>query len=66
MTLVPRRSDHVLQCPSCAADVEAFAQAMALGEAVAARAPGDPPPTMVWYSTNDLMSCPRCGAPLPS
>ena len=38
---------------------EAPAQAMALAEAVAARAPGEPPPTVVSYSTDDLTTCPR-------
>lgn len=58
--------DRYERCPSCAADLEAHAQATALAEAVDARAPGAPPPTLVFYSTDDLTTCPQCGAPLPS
>jgi hypothetical protein len=58
--------DRYERCPSCAADLEAPAQARALAEAVAARAAGDPPPTIVWYSTDELTTCPRCRAALPS
>ena len=58
--------DRYERCPFCAADLEAPAQAMAMAEAVAARAPGDPPPTLVFYSTDDLTACPQCGVALVS
>ena len=53
------------RCPSCAADLDAYAQATALAEAVDGRAPGELPPTVVFYSTDDLTTCPRCHAALP-
>ncbi len=53
------------QCPACAADLAVHAQATALAAAVAGQRPGDPPPTIVWYSTDDLTTCPHCGARLP-
>ena len=38
------------RCPSCAADLDAYAQATALAEAVAGHAPGEPPAPVVFYS----------------
>ena len=58
--------DRYERCPSCAADLAAHAQARALAAAVAGQRPGNPPPTIVWYSTDDLTTCPRCGATLSS
>ena len=37
-----------------------------VGEAVAGRDPRDLPPPVVFFSTDELTTCPRCGAPLPS
>jgi len=54
------------RCPSCAADLVAPAQAAALAKAVEGRDPRDLPPPLVFYSTDELTTCPRCGAPLPS
>jgi hypothetical protein len=53
------------RCPACAADLTAHAAETALAAAVAGQRPGDPPPTMVWFSTDELRTCPRCGARLP-
>jgi hypothetical protein len=52
------------RCPSCAADLAAHARATALADAVARQRPGDPPPSLVCYSTTDLTACPHCDAPL--
>jgi hypothetical protein len=53
------------RCPACGAELDAHAQATALAAAVAGQRPDDPPPAVVWYSTDALTTCPRCGAPLP-
>jgi hypothetical protein len=54
------------RCPVCSCDLVAHAQAAALAKAVEGRDPRDLPPPLVWYSTDELTTCPRCGAPLPS
>ena len=54
------------RCPACAYDLDAHARAAALAEAVEGHAPGEYPPTLVFYGTDGLTTCPRCGAPLPS
>ena len=54
------------QCPGCACDLVAHVQAAALAEAVKGRDPRDLPPPVVFYAIDELTTCPRCGAPLPS
>ena len=54
------------RCPCCAADLEAHAQAAAFAEAVEGHAPREPPPKLVFYSIDELTTCPQCGTPLPS
>ena len=57
---------HLIErCPVCGCDLVAHAQATALAEAVAGRAPDDLPPPLVFYATDELTTCPRCGATLP-
>ena len=56
------RHDH---CPACGADLKAHAAQTARAAAKAGQRPGDPPPIAVWFSTGELTTCPRCGAPLP-
>ena len=58
--------DSIERCPACHCDLDAHAQAAALAEACAGRAPGDLPPPLVFFWTGELTTCPRCGAPLPS
>jgi ribosomal protein S27E len=55
---------EIERCPVCGGDLVAHAQAAALAKAVAWRDPRDLPPPLVWYSTEDLLTCPRCGAAL--
>jgi hypothetical protein len=50
-------------CPSCGADLDGLAEAQALAEASADRARGA---ARMFYWVEDLTTCPRCGAPLPS
>ena len=58
---------HLIErCPVCGCDLDAHARATALAEAVSGRAPDDLPPPLVFYATDKLTTCPRCGAPLPS
>ena len=45
------------QCPSCTADLAAYAQAAALAQAVEGHAPGARPPRLVFYDA--LTTCPR-------
>ena len=54
------------RCPVCGCDLKAHAQAKALAAAVKGRDPRELPPRLVWYSTDDLTTCPRCGGPIPS
>ena len=54
------------RCPACAADLKAHAAKTALAAAVAGQRPGEGPPRFVWFSTDELTTCPRCGATLPS
>lgn len=58
--------DRNQRCPACDADLKAHAAQTALAEARAAQRPGDPPLWGVWFSTDELTTCPRCGARLPS
>ena len=58
--------DRYERCPSCAVDLDAYAQATALAEAVADHAPGELPSKVVSYSTEELTTCPRCDATLRS
>ena len=44
---------------------EVHAQAKALAAAVKGRDPRELPPRLVWYSTDDLTTCPRCGGRFP-
>ena len=53
------------QCPACAFDLDAHAREAALTEAVARRRPAGPSPSLVCYSTTDMLTCPQCGARLP-
>ena len=53
------------RCPGCAADLAAHARETALAAALARQTPGDPPPSMVFFSTDALLTCPFCGAALP-
>ena len=54
------------QCPSCAADLDGYAQAAAWARAVEGLAPGAPPPALVFYGTDELTTCPRSRVALAS
>jgi len=58
--------DRNQRCPACDADLKAHAAQAALAAAKAGQRPGDPPPGFVWFSTDELTTCPRCGVALPS
>ena len=50
------------RCPACAADLAALEHAAAEAELRADRARGT---VRVFYWVDELMTCPRCNAPLP-
>ena len=54
------------RCPACGCDLDGAAQAAALAQAVEGRDPRDLPPPVVFYAIDELTTCPRCGARLPS
>ena len=64
-TTFVRGLDPLERCPVCGCDLDAPAQAAALAKAVAGRDPRDLPPPLVFYATDELTTCPRCGATLP-
>ena len=61
-TLLISWQERNQRCPACAADLKAHAAETALAAAVAGQRPGEPPPPFVWFSTDELTTCPRCRA----